>query len=71
MFNVFQIWDEMLGIKNENDPEEVDIIYIERGVPLPHKDEFNALVDNWLVSKGFDPEDFDILIECENASRRT
>jgi len=67
MLNPFKIWDEMLDIMS--DDEEVDIIYIERGVPLPHKDEFNAMVDNWLVEKGFDPEDFDVLIECPDARR--
>lgn len=69
MFNIFKFYDEMLGLMTPEDDEEVDIIYIERGVPLPYKDEFNTMVDNWLVSKGFDPDDFDILIECDNARR--
>lgn len=35
MFNIFKFYDEMLGLMTPEDDEEVDIIYIERGVPLP------------------------------------
>lgn len=61
MFNIFTFYDELLGIRQEDDYEEVDTVLITREIPEELMDGFNTLVDNWLTSKGYDPLDF----ECE------
>jgi hypothetical protein len=37
--------------------ENPDTTYVERRVPIGLEDEANKLIDNWLKSKGFDPEE--------------
>ena len=36
---------------------ESDTTYVERRVPKELEDEAHDLIDNWLKSKGFDPEE--------------
>ena len=36
--------------------ESIDYTYVERRVPEELEDEAHELIDNWLKSKGYDPE---------------
>jgi len=36
---------------------EVETTYVERRVPIELEEEAHTLIDNWLKSKGFDPEE--------------
>ena len=36
--------------------ESIDYTYVERRVPIELEDEAHELIDNWLKSKGYDPE---------------
>ena len=63
MFNPFKVWDEMLEIyeetvKGHKDENTVDTVFLEFECPKQDADELGALVANWLVGKGYDPEDF-------------
>ena len=62
MFNPFKLYDEMLGIYAETvmgskDESPVPMAVLEYEVPEELADELNALVCNWLVSKGVELED--------------
>jgi len=37
--------------------ESIDYTYVERRVPEELEDEAHEIIDNWLKSKGYDPED--------------
>jgi hypothetical protein len=37
--------------------ESIDYTYVERRVPEELEDEAHELIDNWLKSKGYDPEE--------------
>ena len=37
--------------------ESIDYTYVERRVPEELEDEAHDLIDNWLKSKGYDPEE--------------
>ena len=41
----------------ESNPEEIETTYVERVVPIELEDECHELIDNWLKSKGFNPEE--------------
>ena len=41
----------------ESNPEEIETTYVERVVPTELEDECYELIDNWLKSKSFDPEE--------------
>jgi len=36
---------------------EIETNYVERRIPVGLEEEANTLIDNWLKSKGFDPEE--------------
>jgi hypothetical protein len=64
MFDPFKMWDEMLDIYQETvmgnkDERDVDTLWVTREIPADLEDEFNALVDNLLAKRGYDPSDFD------------
>ena len=37
--------------------KECETTYVERRVPIELEDEAHKLIDTWLVSKGYDPEE--------------
>ena len=37
--------------------QEIETTYVERRVPVHLKDEAHKLIDDWLIQKGFDPEE--------------
>ena len=58
MFDPFKIYDEMLDIYNETvakNKDEATVEYITMDVEIPAQleEEFTAMVDTWLESKGF------------------
>ena len=58
MFDPFKIWDEMLDIYNETvakhkDEAVVEYITMDVEIPAQLEEEFTAMVDTWLESKGF------------------
>ena len=61
MFNPFKLYDEMLGIYADTvlgpKDEQVPMVTLEYEVPEEIADELDALVCNWLVSKGVELED--------------
>lgn len=61
MFNPFKLYDEMLGIYADTvlgpKDEQVPMAVLEYEVPEELADELDALVCNWLVSKGVELED--------------
>ena len=62
MFNPFKLYDEMLGIYAETvlgakDEQDITYVTLEYDVPEELADELDALVCNWLVSKGVELED--------------
>ena len=61
MFNPFKLYDEMLGIYADtvlgSKDEQVPMAVLEYEVPEELADELDALVCNWLVSKGVELED--------------
>lgn len=61
MFNPFKLYDEMLGIYADTvlgpKDEQVPMVTLEYDVPEEIADELDALVCNWLVSKGVELED--------------
>lgn len=59
MFNIFSFYDDLLGLNKEDDYEEIETVLVTRNIPEDLLDQFNCLVDNWLISKGYDPLDFD------------
>ena len=63
MFDPRRMGDEMLDIYKETvrgskDEATVDTVFLEFEVPKDDADELGAMVANWLVDKGYDPEDF-------------
>lgn len=63
MFDPFKFWDEMLDIYHETvarhkDEQPLETVFMEFEVPQRDADELAAVVANWLVDKGYDPEDF-------------
>ena len=57
MFNPFKLYDEMLGIYAETvlgskDEQDIKYVTLEYDVPEEIADELDALVCNWLASKG-------------------
>lgn len=63
MFNPFKMWDEMLDIytetvKGNKDDVDIETVILEFECPKDDADELSALVANWLVDKGYDPEEF-------------
>ena len=58
MFNPFKLYDEMLGIYAEtvlgSKDEQVPMVTLEYDVPEEIADELDALVLNWLASKGIE-----------------
>ena len=63
MFNPFAIYDAMLGLNVEDEYEDIETVLITREIPEELIDEFNASVDNFLASHGYDPLDFDSEVE--------
>lgn len=68
MFNPFKLYDEMLGIYAETvlgskDEQDIKYVTLEYDVPEEIADELDALVLNWLASKGIELEE-----EAEDAS---
>ena len=59
LLNPFALYDAMLGIREEDDYEDVETVFITREIPVELVDEFNASVDNFLSDNGYDPLDFD------------
>jgi len=59
LLNPFALYDAMLGIREEDDYEEVETVFVTREIPVELVDEFNASVDNFLSDNGYDPLDFD------------
>lgn len=59
LLNPFALYDAMLGIREEDDYEEVETVFVTREIPEELVDEFNASVDNFLSDNGYDPLDFD------------
>lgn len=59
LLNPFALYDAMLGIREEDDYEEVETVFVTREIPVKLVDEFNASVDNFLSDNGYDPLDFD------------
>lgn len=59
LFNPFALYDAMLGIREEDDYEEVETVFVTREIPEELVDEFNASVDNFLSDNGYDPLDFE------------
>lgn len=64
MFDPFKMWDEILDIYQETvmgnkDERDIDTLWMTREIPAELEDEFNALVDNLLAKRGYDPSDFD------------
>lgn len=61
MFNPFKLYDEMLGIYADtvlgSKDEQVPMAVLEYELPEELADELDALVCNWLVSKGVELED--------------
>ena len=62
MFNPFKLYDEMLGIYAETvlgakDEQDVPMVTLEYDVPEELADELDALICNWLASKGVELED--------------
>ena len=58
MFDPFKIWDEMLDIYEQTvakkkDESEVEYISMDVDIPAHLEEEFVAMVDDWLQSKGF------------------
>lgn len=58
MFDPFKIWDEMLDIYEQTvakkkDESEVEYISMDVDIPAELEEEFVAMVDDWLQSKGF------------------
>jgi predicted fused transcriptional regulator/phosphomethylpyrimidine kinase len=63
MFDPFKMWDEMLDIYQETvmgrkDEREIETCWVTKEIPIELEDEFDALVDNWLAKKGYDPSIF-------------
>ena len=67
MFNPFKLYDEMLGIYAEtvlgSKDEQVPMVTLEYDVPEEIADELDALVCNWLASKGIELDE-----EADDAS---
>lgn len=67
MFNPFKLYDEMLGIYAETvlgpKDEQVPMVTLEYDVPEEIADELDALVCNWLASKGIELDE-----EADDAS---
>ena len=63
LFNPFAIYDAMLGIREDDDYEEVETVFVTREIPEELVDEFNAATDNLLAANGYDPLDFDSEVE--------
>lgn len=59
LLNPFALYDAMLGIREEDDYEEVETVFVTREIPEDLVDEFNASVDKFLSDNGYDPLDFD------------
>ena len=59
LLNPFALYEAMLGIREEDDYEEVETVFVTREIPEELVDEFNASVDNFLSDNGYDPLDFD------------
>jgi hypothetical protein len=64
MFNPFKLYDEMLGIYAETvlgpkDEQDVPMVTLEYDVPEDIADELDALICNWLASKGVEIADED------------
>ena len=58
MFDPFKIWDEMLDIYEQTvakkkDESEVEYISMDVDIPAELEEEFIAMVDDWLQSKGY------------------
>ena len=58
MFNPFKYFDEMLDIYEQTvakkkDEAEVEYISMDVDIPAELEEEFIAMVDDWLQSKGF------------------
>ena len=58
MFDPFKIWDEMLDIYEQTvakkkDETEVEYISMDVDIPAELEEEFVAMVDDWLQSKGY------------------
>lgn len=58
MFDPFKIWDEMLDIYEQTvakkkDEAEVEYISMDVDIPAELEEEFIAMVDDWLQSKGY------------------
>lgn len=58
MFDPFKMWDEMLDIYNETvrgskDETEIEYITMDVDIPVELEEEFIAMVDHWLESKGY------------------
>lgn len=59
LLNPFALYEAMLGIREKDDYEEVETVFVTREIPVELVDEFNASVDNLLSDNGYDPLDFD------------
>lgn len=63
MFNWLEWYEDAVEIyrqtvKGSKDEREVETVFLEFECPKENSDELSTLVANWLVDKGYDPEDF-------------
>ena len=47
----------MVSFDDEGSLSDIETTYVERRVPNHLEDEAHELIDNWLKSKGYDPEE--------------
>jgi hypothetical protein len=53
----FDVADMNVNFPVKPEFQNPDTTYVERRVPVGLEDEAHKLLDNWLKSKGFDPEE--------------
>lgn len=57
MFNPFKMWDEMLDIYEQtvkgSKEDLVEYVTMDVDIPAELEEEFTAMVDDWLKSKGY------------------
>ena len=63
MFNWLEWYEDAVEIyrqtvKGSKDEREVETVFLEFECPKEGADELSTLVANWLVDKGYNPEDF-------------
>ena len=63
MFNWLEWYEDAVNIyrqtvKGSKDELAVDTVFLEFECPKEDADELSTIVANWLVDKGYNPEDF-------------